>query len=36
VMNRTQIKGKWRPKAYVPGSGAARASAEPDLAGAPR
>jgi taurine dioxygenase len=36
VMHRTQIKGKWRPKAYVPGSSAARASAEPDLAGAPR
>jgi taurine dioxygenase len=36
VMHRTQIKGKWRPKAYVPESSAARASAEPDLAAAPR
>jgi taurine dioxygenase len=34
VMHRTQIKGKWRPKAYV--AGAARASAEPDLASVPR
>jgi taurine dioxygenase len=36
VMHRTQIKGKWRPKAHSPGSGAARATAEPDLAAAPR
>ena len=36
VMHRTQIKGKWRPKAYVAGSGATRVGAEPDLATAPR
>ena len=34
VMHRTQIKGKWRPKAYV--ASAAGASAGPDLATAPR
>jgi taurine dioxygenase len=36
VMHRTQIKGKWRPKAYRAGSVSARASAEPDLAASPR
>ena len=36
VMHRTQIKGKWRPKAYSSGSGPARASAEPDLVTSPR
>jgi taurine dioxygenase len=36
VMHRTQIKGKWRPRAYAAESGAARASAEPDLAAAAR
>jgi taurine dioxygenase len=36
VMHRTQIKGKWRPKAYTAGAGSARVSAEPDLAATPR
>jgi len=34
VMHRTQIKGKWRPKAYATTTG--RISAESDLAAAPR
>jgi hypothetical protein len=36
IMHRTQIKGKWRPRAFVAASGAARVNAEPDLAGVPR
>jgi taurine dioxygenase len=36
VMHRTQIKGRWRPKACTSGSSPARVSAEPDLATSPR
>lgn len=35
VMHRTQIKGKWRPKAYGSQSGAAHLNAKPDLAALP-
>jgi taurine dioxygenase len=35
VMHRTQIKGKWRPRAYGAGSGSTGVSVEPDLAASP-